>query len=101
MTAVPISERVDHALRHKGDLFAQSGATISPCGIYRYRLWRRWGEGRSCVFVMLNPSTADALVDDNTIRSCVRLAQELGFGGIIVVNLFALRSWQRQIAAPA
>ncbi len=71
----------------------QRGAALSSCGAYRYALTRTWSTDLPLlVFVMLNPSTADGLVDDNTIRSCVRLAQELGFGGIIVVNLFALRS---------
>jgi hypothetical protein len=41
---------------------------------------------------MMNPSTADASQDDATVRSCVRLAKGLGFGGITVCNLFAWRS---------
>jgi hypothetical protein len=70
-----------------------SGADISECGRYRYRLWRDWSEeGGSCLFVMLNPSTADAEKDDPTIRKCVGFAQRWGFGAIYVVNLFAFRS---------
>lgn len=30
------------------------GATISPCGRYRYHLWRRWSHQSRCLFVMLN-----------------------------------------------
>lgn len=41
---------------------------------------------------MLNPSTADAQIDDPTIRSCVRLARGLGYGSFEVVNLFAFRA---------
>lgn len=41
---------------------------------------------------MLNPSTADETVNDPTIERCERRAAMSGFGGIIVVNLFALRS---------
>jgi hypothetical protein len=68
-------------------------ATISDCGLYRYSLHRVWDQ-RSPVlpFVMLNPSTADAEVDDPTIRRCMGFAERDGFGGILVVNLFALRA---------
>jgi hypothetical protein len=41
---------------------------------------------------MLNPSTADASKDDPTIRRCIGFATREGFGGIIVVNLFAFRA---------
>jgi hypothetical protein len=41
---------------------------------------------------MLNPSTADAEVDDATIRSCTRLAKSWNYGGFVVVNLFAWRA---------
>lgn len=41
---------------------------------------------------MLNPSTADALLDDPTIRRGIAFAQREGFGGIIVINLCAFRA---------
>lgn len=41
---------------------------------------------------MLNPSTADATVNDPTITRCMNLAASHGFGGLEVVNLFAFRS---------
>jgi hypothetical protein len=70
-----------------------SGADLSDCGTYRYRLWRYWDPGQGeAVFCMLNPSTADASEDDPTIRRCMGFARAWGYGGIIVVNLFALRS---------
>lgn len=68
-------------------------ADIDPTGQYRYsltRIWRR-AHPRVC-FIMLNPSTADAHVDDPTIRRCLGFAQRWGFGGLEVVNLFAFRS---------
>jgi hypothetical protein len=68
------------------------GAVISPCGRYRYKLWRRFGDGPDLTFVMLNPSTADVEQDDPTIRKCRGFAARMGYGGIIVVNLFALRA---------
>lgn len=72
----------------------ERGAIISPCGLYRYRLWRRWGEGKSAVFIMLNPSTADAEKDDATIRRCIGFANRESCGGLVVVNLFAFRATQ-------
>jgi hypothetical protein len=70
-----------------------SGATISECGLYRYRLWRVWNqEAPLMVFVMQNPSTADASEDDPTIRKCIGFARKHGFGGISVRNVFALRA---------
>lgn len=69
-----------------------AGALISPCGVYRYALERRWRSAPPMVFCMLNPSTADAEVDDPTIRRCKSFAEREGCGGIYVVNLFAFRA---------
>ncbi|MFG1262329.1 DUF1643 domain-containing protein [Xanthobacter aminoxidans] len=100
--------------------YISAGAEISPCGTYRYRLWREWrnhpapaqwdmwtnddgtpvvdgaghqlGEPKSCVFIMLNPSTADGEQDDPTIRRCVGFAKTWGFDRLEVLNLFAYRA---------
>lgn len=81
-----------------------SFAVLSPCKHYRYQLGRRWGEGPSLGFVMLNPSTADGLVDDPTIRRCIGFARRDGYAGIIVANLFAWRATDprelRELADP-
>jgi hypothetical protein len=41
---------------------------------------------------MLNPSTADEIRNDATIERCERRARSLGFGSLIVWNLFAYRT---------
>lgn len=71
----------------------QRSASISECGRYRFELGRSWDDSLpSLVFVMLNPSTADADVDDPTIRKCVGFAQRFGYGSMAVANLFAYRA---------
>lgn len=68
-------------------------AVISDDGLYRYRLERQWSDTPgTTTFVMLNPSTADGEVDDNTIRRCMGFAKRWGHGRLVVVNLFALRA---------
>lgn len=60
---------------------------------HRYLLARSWApQLPTMTWVMLNPSTADAFTDDPTIRRCVSFARRAGYGGIKVVNLFALRA---------
>ena len=61
---------------------------------WRYRLDRIWDlDGKGTVaFVMLNPSTANAEHDDATIRRCVGYAKTLGYGHLVVVNLYGYRA---------
>lgn len=70
-------------------------AELSPCGRYRYLLSRSLatltGFG-TCTFVMLNPSTADHEVDDQTIRQCLGFTQAWGYDRLVVANLFAWRA---------
>lgn len=71
----------------------ETGACFDPTAAYRYRLWRIWQPAAPLVtFVMLNPSIADASVNDPTIRRCLGFAQAWGYGGLEVVNLFGLRA---------
>lgn len=68
-------------------------ARISTDGQYRYTLTRVWDETKPyIVFVMLNPSTADASEDDPTIKRCIEFAKREGCGALHVVNLFAYRA---------
>lgn len=75
------------------DLFMATGAEFSPCGRYRGLLWRRWDPVLPpLVAILLNPSTADAEVNDPTVTRCIVRAQIIGFGGLRVGNIFTLRS---------
>ena len=67
----------------------ESSALWSDCGAYRYRLTRRWGDGRELAYIMLNPSRATEADNDPTIERCQRRATALGFGAFTAVNLFA------------
>lgn len=70
-----------------------SSAIISPCEKYRYHLTRCWDQAKHpMVFIMLNPSTADHMQDDPTIRKCIGFAKQYGCGSIEVFNLFAYRA---------
>jgi hypothetical protein len=72
-------------------------AIISECGTYRYSLVREWEQGPRVLWIMLNPSVADASIDDPTIRRCIGFSKVwdfpmLRFGSMEVVNLFAYRA---------
>jgi hypothetical protein len=69
------------------------GAWLSDDRLFRYHLWREWDDRLPwCVFVGINPSTADESEDDATICKCVGFARRWGFGSIHMLNLFAYRS---------
>lgn len=68
-------------------------AEISECGRYRWWLGREFPDGNGTItFVMLNPSTADADLDDPTIRRCMGFARSWGFRKLMVRNLFPYRA---------
>lgn len=70
-------------------------AIISGCGTYRYRLERdlatMFGD-KTVAFIMINPSTADAVADDQTIKKVMGFARRMGGTRLIVGNLFAYRA---------
>lgn len=85
---------------HEAVPLGTDGATFSPGPerTYRYELWRNWSPALLEVkFIMLNPSTADGIHDDPTIKKCIKFAKTWGFGGLRVVNLFAYRSTDPRI----
>lgn len=71
-------------------------AEFSKCGTYRYVLKReipcllRWV--KPVLFIMLNPSTADEVNNDPTIRRCISFANREHCTDLTVVNIFALRA---------
>lgn len=70
-------------------------AVISHCEFYRYRLERDLGGmvgTKAVAFVMVNPSTADAVEDDQTIKKVVGFTRRMGGTRLIVGNLFAWRA---------
>lgn len=92
--ALTLDERVDRIL----DPEVRRYALISDDGRYRYTLDRAWHlpiePVRPMVFVMLNPSTADATEDDPTVRRCLGFARREACNYVRIVNLFALRATQ-------
>jgi hypothetical protein len=71
-----------------------NSAAFSPCRTYRYSVVRRLDllNEDYCVFIGLNPSTADEQTDDPTIRRCMGYARAWGYGWLIMLNLFAYRA---------
>ena len=68
-------------------------AVISECGRYRYRLERDVSmTGSVYAYFGVNPSTADATVDDATVRKWIGFTKVFGGRGFIVGNVFAFRS---------
>ncbi|HEX7861822.1 MAG TPA: DUF1643 domain-containing protein [Verrucomicrobiae bacterium] len=67
---------------------------FSLCRRYRYTLWREWEpllNRRYVQFIGLNPSTADEVQDDPTIRRCIDFAKRWGAGALCMTNAFAWR----------
>jgi hypothetical protein len=77
----------------------KSAADFSECRRYRYDLWRQWGETEFpyCMFIGLNPSTADETEDDPTIRRCIAYAKAWGYSALCMTNLFAFRATEPKV----
>lgn len=81
-------------------------ATFSECGKYRYELGGDIGRPQAellspvvagrrvkiALWIMLNPSTADAQHDDPTIRNCVFFSEAWGYNRILIGNIYAFRA---------
>lgn len=80
-------------------------AIFSPCRRYRYALWRDWqnelsGKG-TAMFIGLNPSTADELQDDPTVRRCINFAKSWGYDRLCMTNIFAFRATDPKVMMAA
>ena len=80
--------------------------TFSPDRRYRYvlrrplegliyepiyaNLFRPKAEG-TCLFIMLNPSTADETTNDPTVRRTIGFATDWGYANLVVCNIFGYR----------
>lgn len=64
---------------------------------YRYILGRKWSNKGKCLFILLNPSTADAFKLDPTITRAYNLSKKLGLGELIILNIFAIRGSNPEI----
>lgn len=75
-----------------------NGAVMSACGRYRHLLWRSLkpfeviDPNAYVMFVMLNPSTADARSNDQTIYQCIRFGEYWGYSMMIVANAYDFRA---------
>jgi hypothetical protein len=75
------------------DLFTDSGAIFSPCEGYRGLLWRSWDRQKPMLgCIWLNPSTATAEINDPTVTRGINRARAMGYGGLMVGNIFTLRA---------
>lgn len=70
-----------------------SAAQFSECGRYRYLLTRQWRNGSAAVmWVMMNPSTATAELDDPTLAKCRAFTARWGYSRMVVANVMAYRA---------
>lgn len=75
-------------------LYMRGGADFSPCGRYRTRLWRTWGDDAApyALFIGMNPSVADAMTDDPTVRREIGFTQRWGLTSYVKTNVSAYRA---------
>jgi hypothetical protein len=92
LAAAPAAVAAAVVTEHGEDLAGAASATFSRDRAYRYVLARQWDSRPAAVFVVLNPSTTDALTTDPTVTRCVGFARRENCGGLVIVNLFALRA---------
>lgn len=68
-----------------------SEAIFSECGLYRYKLARKWGDGPMMAYILLLPAEGTEVIPDMVEGRCYRRAYAMGFGGVAILNLFGYR----------
>jgi len=66
-----------------------NGAVMDSERRHRFLLWRFWSDEPRMLFIGLNPSTANELTDDPTVRRLCDFAQGWGYGGLYACNLYS------------
>lgn len=83
---LPLDDRISSQGEKRTAIFSQQR-------VYRYTLEIKWDASLPLLMCIgLNPSTADEVDDDPTLRRVKRFARDWNYGGIIMTNLFAFRS---------
>lgn len=73
----------------------RKGALLSPSRTYRYILSRSWCSSSTpnqLIVIGLNPSKADARVDDPTVKKLIFITRRFGYNALMLLNLFAYRA---------
>lgn len=81
-------------------------AVLSACGAFRFQLvrslerelWHEHIKPGAIAWMLNNPSTADAEVDDPTVRKCWKYTTQWGYGSMMFVNTNPYRSTEPKLA---
>lgn len=79
-----------------GDLLGtpDSWAVFDRSRLHRFALGRRWlmfDSRKWCMWLLMNPSTADDVQLDPTLRRCAGYSRAWGYGGMLVANVCSWR----------
>lgn len=68
-----------------------SGAVFAEDRTHRLYLWRRWNSNLPWIMLIgLNPSKADEMRNDPTVRRGIGFADKWGYGGFFMCNVYSL-----------
>lgn len=67
-------------------------AIFSDCNRFCYSIVRAWAPGPRLTFIMLCPRIGQEDKDYPIVIRCMDIARKLGYGGIVMLHLFAFRA---------